>query len=95
MYNHEIETELYKAFAEAHIYPDYLSVMNIDDDVVKVVFDIEWGDWKHEHGHAFYVVTEYFFKKKLYLENTDERVTEEDGSDCYSAEHTLWFNSFA
>ena len=46
-----------------------------------IVVDIEWGDWKHEHiwcdnlmGYIGYSVA-------------DEVVTEENGSDCYSAKH--------
>ena len=46
-----------------------------------LVVSISWGDWKHDHLWA----------KSLmgylgYLE-IGNKVTEEDGSDCYSAEH--------
>lgn len=47
----------------------------------KVAVTIEWGDWKHDHfwcgdlmGYIGY-------------EQTKSKVTEEDGSDCYSAIH--------
>ena len=46
---------------------------------------IDFGDWKHEHGYADYVMSENGFKK------IKEKVTEEDGSDCYSAIHTYYF----
>lgn len=46
-----------------------------------VVIEIEWGDWKHEHGYADYVMKQNGFTK------IKEEVTEEDGSDCYSSNH--------
>lgn len=42
---------------------------------------IHWGDWKHEHGYADYIMEANGFTK------IDEVVTEEDGSDCYSSYH--------
>lgn len=47
---------------------------------------IEWGDWKHEHGYADYVMNCNGFCKVY------EKVTEEDGSDCYSSIHHYKFN---
>lgn len=46
-----------------------------------VVVDIDWGDWRHQHLWAETLMG--------YLGYTEigNRVTEEDGSDCYSAEH--------
>ena len=46
------------------------------------VVSIHWGDWKHEHLRA-----------KWLIENANlghfirSETTEEDGSDCYSADH--------
>ena len=49
-----------------------------------IAVDISWGDWKHEHGWC----------KNLmgYLGYTEMgcRVTEENGSDCYSATHYFY-----
>lgn len=42
---------------------------------------IEWGDWKHEHGYL-----DYLMKKNGFIK-VDEKITEEDGSDCFSAIH--------
>lgn len=43
---------------------------------------IDWGDWKHEHLRAKYLIESnnlgIFVKSET---------TEEDGSDCYSATH--------
>lgn len=43
--------------------------------------EIEWGDWKHEHGYCDWIMQENGFRK------VGEQITEEDGSDCYSAVH--------
>ena len=46
-----------------------------------IVVDISWGDWKHEHLWARDLM------KFLGYVEIGGKVTEEDGSDCYSAEH--------
>lgn len=46
-----------------------------------VEVEISWGDWKHEHLRC-----DYLMKELGYLE-IGEELTEEDGSDCYSAIH--------
>lgn len=43
--------------------------------------EIVWGDWKHSHAYADYVMSNNGFKK------TKETVTEDDGDDCYSSYH--------
>lgn len=67
---------LYKYLRDNGVYAE---VWNEGDDV-KV--DISWGDWKHEHGWARNLM-EYINYLQI---NVD--VTEEDGSDTYSAVHT-------
>ena len=47
-----------------------------------VVVNIDWGDWKHSHLWARDLM------QYLGYVQVGEVVTEEDGSDCYSAEHT-------
>lgn len=47
----------------------------------EIVVSIEWGDWKHDHLYCVELM-----KEKGY-EHLYERVTENDGSDTYSAEH--------
>ncbi len=51
------------------------------DDGAFTCVDISWGDWKHDHIYADIKMREagYF--------PVSEEVTEEDGSDCYSAIH--------
>lgn len=47
-----------------------------------VIVDIDWGDWRHSHLWARDLMSYLGYVK------VGEVVTEEDGSDCYSAEHT-------
>ena len=47
-----------------------------------VVVNIDWGDWRHSHLWARDLM------QYLGYVQVGEVVTEEDGSDCYSAEHT-------
>jgi len=56
------------------------------DTLPVVVVSIRHGDWKHEHLRAKSVLSElgaYFIKTE---------VTDEDGSDCYSADHYFIVN---
>lgn len=48
---------------------------------MEVVIEISWGDWKHEHLYADYVMKQHGFLLK------NEVVTEENGDDCYSSIH--------
>ena len=48
---------------------------------VLIAVEINWGDWKHEHLRAKWLLEEAGFI------HIAEDVTEEDGSDCYSAIH--------
>lgn len=49
----------------------------------QVIVYIYWGDWKHNHGRLKHLMFQhgYFY--------VCGEVTEEDGSDCYSARHTF------
>lgn len=48
----------------------------------RIGIEIQWGDWKHDHAYLDYIMAETFPGVKVQTE-----VTEEDGSDCYSAIH--------
>lgn len=48
-----------------------------------VAVEICWGDWKHDHARAQYIIRNMGFCL------LDSEVTEENGSDCYSAIHTF------
>lgn len=49
------------------------------------IVSIRWGDWKHEHLRAKWLCEQH----GGYVMSS--AVTEEDGSDCYSAEHRIVF----
>ncbi len=48
----------------------------------RVCVDIHWGDWKHDHLLCDHLICGLPFVKKV-----DVCITEEDGSDSYSATH--------
>lgn len=75
----KIETvELAEKLLRAHgIYAEVYS-----DGPTDFCVDIHWGDWKHEHLAA----TSLMYNC-LGLDETASWVTEENGSDCYSAVH--------
>lgn len=54
------------------------------------VTEIQWGDWKHEHAYCDFLIKE-FAKENGYETRCSVEVTEEDGSDCYSAIHQYRF----
>lgn len=52
------------------------------EDIPAYTVHIEWGDWKHEHLRAKWLIENANLGKFVRSETTDE-----DGSDCYSATH--------
>ena len=52
----------------------------------RLCIDISWGDWKHEHGYADYLVREFFNNKGLGID-IEVDTTAHDGGDAYSAIH--------
>ena len=54
------------------------------DGLIEV--EITWGDWKHDHLRCKWLAKEFFESKGL-TSLVGSRITEEDGSDCYSAIH--------
>lgn len=57
------------------------SAVSVDEDRDLIEVWIAWGDWKHEHASADYVLAGLGFEKVA------ETVIEEDGSDCYTSSH--------
>ena len=51
-------------------------------DLPVIAVDIRWGDWKHDHLRA-----DYLMEERTGFPKVNQKVTEEDGSDCYSATH--------
>ena len=58
--------------AETFVYPNDFNMVDVN---------IEWGDWKHEHLACSWTMEELGYYQ------FNQVVTEEDGSDCYSAVH--------
>lgn len=58
----------------------YAEVQHFDSDAVLSV-GIEWGDWKHDHIWAVTLM------KYIGYDEVGSEITEEDGSDTYSAVH--------
>ena len=61
---------------------------DIDDDENEIIVYIDWGDWKHDHIHVEGLFQKVLDNMGLYY-TSDENVTEEDGSDAYSATHVF------
>lgn len=57
---------------------DYEEIIQTEE---AVAVTITWGDWKHSHKRVDYLMGQIGFKL------LGEKVTEEDGSDCYSSIH--------
>ena len=56
-------------------------VYQIDDKEILVC--ISWGDWKHEHLCCDKLMESMGYTK------IQEIITEDNGTDCYSSEHTF------
>lgn len=63
--------------------------MYVDSSIPAIVGSITWGDWKHDHGRFDYIVNKYL---KSIGKKADifTKITENDGSDCYSADHYIY-----
>lgn len=87
--NNDINTilkELYNALKENKIYVDEL--YSYDGNIE---FDINDGDWKHEHIKAKNFIYDFFNDKNINID-INETITEEDGSDTYSAHYVITLN---
>ena len=74
----QVVMQLARELLAAHwIYADVYS-----DGPTDFCIKISWGDWKHEHR-----ATTSLMYNCLDLDETASWVTEENGSDCYSAVH--------
>lgn len=76
-------------YNEYDLYAD-VCVKELLGDVLIVEVDINWGDWKHEHLKAKLLMVDIADELGCRLLDSYENVTEEDGSDCYSAVHTFY-----
>ena len=53
-----------------------------------IAVEIEWGDWKHDH-----IFVDNILERNGFVHIANE-VTNEDGSDCYSAIHYFDYTKF-
>lgn len=83
-----------KSLDEMRMIDKYLSDNGIYGETYKsdniIIVDIEWGDWKHDH-----IWCENLMGYIGYSVACEEEVTDENGSDCYSARHYFAKNSSA
>ena len=56
----------------------YCEIHNANDFLL---ISVEWGDWKHEHLYLEHIMAELGYVL------ISKKITDEDGSDCYSADH--------
>ena len=80
----KVADELYSFMSDNKLHAD---VYTGHDDYIAV--EINWGDWKHEHLRCKWLASE-FFKVKGRRVVIQTEVTEEDGTDCYSAIHRIY-----
>ena len=78
VFNYEETDKVREALKKKELYFDEVAVYTEGPHLYAVI-DIEWGDWKHDHLYC-----DYLMKQLGYLV-LGATVTEEDGSDCYSA----------
>lgn len=79
----DIAEELYNHFDEKDCYYEIWPEENA------ICAEISWGDWKHDHLFFDYEARKFLREKGYEVVNIDTDITEEDGSDTYSAIHTL------
>ena len=74
-----VATDLYELLKQYK-----LSVDCIEPCETGVRISISWGgDWKHDHWRLRYILAENGY------DYAGDVITEEDGSDCYSADHYI------
>jgi len=55
----------------------------------EIIACIDWGDWKHDHLWFDHIAREFLEDRGYKVVDIDTTVTEDDGSDTYSAIHTI------
>ena len=79
MTNLELEKKIYDTLRDGNVYGE------VYQDGEEWCVEISWGDWKHDHWRCDWLMEEVGAK------STGVNITEEDGSDCYSAIHYYKF----
>ena len=68
---------------------DWVEELHYNPVKNQIEFDINWGDWKHEHLRAKWLINDFFEDKKSWVK-INSWTTEEDGSDAYSAHYEIY-----
>ena len=79
----------FNEYSDANFYCTPGHGIHIYQGFAEPVFEseISWGDWKHEHLRLNWMMTEFCNQNGLCCAMHREQLTEEDGSDTYSAIH--------
>lgn len=80
----ELVEKLYEHLKEFNV---HYEIWPEDDDTISV--EIDWGDWKHDHLWFDHEAEKFLNSLGYDVINFNVDVIEEDGSDTYSAIHSL------
>lgn len=80
----ELIEKLYEHLKEFNV---HYEIWPEDDDTISA--EIDWGDWKHDHLWFDHEAIKFLNSLGYSVVNTNVDVIEEDGSDTYSAIHSL------
>lgn len=83
--NWDVADQLEQHFRNNKLWVDELHYNQVKDCIE---YDINWGDWKHEHLRSKWLLEE-LFKELGIAANINSHTTEEDGSDTYSAHYIV------
>lgn len=78
---YELCERVEKTLQDANVWADVYPAHGMKD----ICVEINHGDWKHDHLRTAWLL------ENMGAVHVSEKVTEEDGSDCYSAIHTFAF----
>ena len=76
-----------KAWNAIEWHDDMYYEMDMSVPKLCLIICVEWGDWKHDH-----LALEQIAEEATHPIKTSEVVTEEDGSDCFSADHYFYYS---
>ena len=78
----EIEKRVYDLLNENSVHAEVYQFSTLPI----ICVEISWGDWKHDHARADWLIADELGGTLLRT-----NLVEEDGSDCYSAVHYYAF----
>lgn len=81
-----IETKISELFKKNDCYYEW-DEESVTENLTRIDVHVTWGDWKHDHMFLDYIMKQEGFTP------LGETVTEEDGSDCYSATHFYFYRN--